>query len=97
MLVRSGEVMKVLGTIQEIACDGKLIVRGEITPPSKAKVVDNRKRSLGRVRRVFGPVDSPYISVEPTGEISLIGLIGKQVYVEGVDDNGKGKRRHRRN
>ena len=89
--------MKVLGTIQEIACDGKMIVRGSITPPPRSKVGDNRKRTLGRVRRVFGPVDTPYVSIDTTGDISLIGMIGKKVYIEGVDDNGKGKRRHRRN
>jgi len=88
--------MKVLGTVQEIACDGRMIVRGDGTPPPRARVVDNRKRPLGRVRRVFGPVSSPYISVETTDEINLMGMIGKQVYFEGVDDNGKGKRRHRR-
>ena len=89
--------MKVLGTIQEIACDGSMIVRGSMAPPNRSKVVDNRKRTLGRVRRVFGPVDTPYISIDTTGDISLIGMIGKKVYIEGVDDNGKGKRRHRRN
>jgi RNA-binding protein len=88
--------MKVLGTVQEISCDGRMIVRGDITPPPRAKVVDNRKNTLGKVRRIFGPVDSPYISVDTTDEISLMGMIGKQVYFEGVDNNGKGKRRHRR-
>jgi rRNA processing protein Gar1 len=92
-----GEEMKVLGTVQEIACDGKMIVRGIIAPPPRSIVVDNRKRTLGRVRRVFGPVDTPYISIDITKENNLIGMIGKKVYIEGVDDNGKGKRRHRRN
>jgi len=96
MRINFGDLMKVLGTVQEIACDGKMIVRGGGTPFPRARVVDNRKRHLGRVRRVFGPVDSPYISVETTDEINLMGMIGKQVYFEGVDDDGEGKRGHRR-
>ena len=91
-----GDEMKVLGTVQEIAYDGKLIVRGAITPRPRARVVDNRKRVLGSVRRVFGPIDSPYISVETTGDHSLMSIIGKQVYVEGVEGHGKGKGRYRR-
>lgn len=89
-------VLRVLGVVQEVAHDGKLIVRGSEAPRGRAEVLDNRKRRLGRVIRVFGPVDSPYISVEPRGDLSLMGMIGKQVYFEGGDEYGKGKGKHRR-
>lgn len=93
--MKIGERMKFLGTVEEIAFDGKLIVRGAFAPRLRAKVVDNRKRTLGHVRRVFGPVDSPYISVEPAGGQSMLAILGKQVYVEGVEEYGKGKGRNR--
>lgn len=51
---------------------------------------------MGQVRRVFGPVDSPYVMIDPTGKNSLLGAVGKQVYVKEVKHNGKGKRRDRR-
>jgi rRNA processing protein Gar1 len=89
--------MKVLGPIEEITYDGNLIVTGTFAPRPGSVVLDNRKKTLGKVRRIFGPVSSPYVSVEPTGDSGLLRMIGKQVYIEGVDDDGKGKRRHRGN
>ena len=88
--------MRFLGTIQEVSFDGKLIVRGAFTPQPHSWVVNNRKRRLGHVKRVFGPVDSPYVVVEPTGKDSLLATLGKQVYIEEVDKYGKGKRGDRR-
>lgn len=87
--------MKVLGSVQEVAFDGKLIVRGSYAPAPRSKVWDNRHRAIGRVLRVFGPVSSPYITVEPSGEQSLLSIVGKQVYVEEVENHGKAKRRDR--
>ena len=60
-------VYEAFGVIQEIGFDGKLIVRG-IFRPVPDRIVDNRNKPLGYIRRVFGPVDSPYIMVEPVDE-----------------------------
>jgi RNA-binding protein len=87
--------MKYLGAVQEVTFNGKLIVRGQFTPKPGSQVFDNRKNRLGRIRRVFGPVDSPYVSIEPTGDPGLLRLMGRPVYVEGVEKDGKGKRRDR--
>jgi RNA-binding protein len=89
-------MMKLLGVIQDITFDGKLVVRGAFAPYPRERVMDNRSKVLGQVRRVFGPVDSPYVMVEPTGKISLLGTVGKQVYIEEVEQYAKGKRRDRR-
>jgi RNA-binding protein len=89
-------MMKLLGVVQDIGFDGKLIVRGSFAPGVRDRVVDNRSKPLGSVRRVFGPVDSPYIMVEPTGRSNLLAAVGKQVYVEEVGHYAKGKRRDRR-
>jgi RNA-binding protein len=89
-------MMKLLGVVQDIGFDGKLIVRGSFAPGFRDRVVDNRSKPLGFVRRVFGPVDSPYIMVEPTGRSNLLAAVGKQVYVEEVGHYAKGKRRDRR-
>jgi RNA-binding protein len=85
--------MRLLGEIQEVAFDGKLIVRGQFAPGSREKVFDNRRRPLGRIVRVFGPVASPYVTVETSGDQSLLSIVGKQVYIEGEEHHGKGGQR----
>ena len=88
--------MKFLGEVQEVTYDGKLIVRGLFAPQPRELVVDNRNKPLGRVIRVFGPVSSPFVSVAVSGDQSLLSAVGKQVYVEGVEDRGKGGKRRDR-
>lgn len=88
--------MKLLGVVQDITFDGRLLVRGTMTPYPRDRVMDNRSKVLGQVRRIFGPVDSPYILIEPSGKSSLLASVGKQVYVEEVEQYAKGKRRDRR-
>jgi rRNA processing protein Gar1 len=87
--------MQFLGNVQEVTVDGKLVIRAAFTPKLRDMVWDNRKRLLGRVVRIFGPVDSPYVTVEPAGDTSLLSIAGKQVYIDGVDDHGSGKQRER--
>jgi len=85
--------MKFLGEVQEVAYDGKLIVKGVFAPQPRDAVLDNRKRPIGRVVRVFGPVAGPYVSVEVPGGQNLLSAVGKQVYIEGVEERGKGSKR----
>jgi rRNA processing protein Gar1 len=87
--------MRFLGNVQEVTVDGKLVVRADFTPKLRDTVFDNRKRPVGRVARIFGPVDSPYVTVEPTGDAGLLSVAGRQVYINGVDDHGKQKGRGR--
>jgi RNA-binding protein len=86
--------IKLLGTVQEIAFDGKYVVRATFAPNIGMNVVDNRKRVIGRVKRVFGPVNTPFVSIEPVDNYRLPDVVGKQVYVEGVDEDAKTKRRN---
>lgn len=92
--VKSYKRIKLLGEIQEIGFDGKYIVRARFAPPHGAYVFDNRKRMVGRIKRVFGPVASPFVSIEPNDEYRLPNTIGRPLYVEEVDENGKTKRRN---
>ena len=85
--------MRLLGNVQDVTSDGKLIVRGTFTPGFRAAAVDNRKRPMGRVSRVFGPVSAPYVTVETAPGVSLLSAIGKQVYIEEVEVDAKAKRR----
>jgi rRNA processing protein Gar1 len=48
---------------------------------------------VGVVRRVFGPVSCPYITVTPIEKSVLVNISGKKVYFERVTQHGKNKRR----
>ena len=85
--------MKLLGVVQDLSHDGKLIVRSRFAPMKGAVVRDNVKARVGRVVRVFGPVRSPYVAVQPEEEMKTIAILGREVYIE-EGDHGKGKRRN---
>lgn len=86
--------MDFLGVIEEITIDGKAIVRGSVTPNNNDPVFDQKMKRIGFVRRVFGPVDSPYVTVNPIDKTALVNAVGKKVYYEGDPQYGKGKRRN---
>lgn len=49
--------------------------------------MDNSMRILGTVKRVFGPIESPYISVKPPKNYRpSLDIVGKDVYIK---DNPK--------
>jgi RNA-binding protein len=73
--------MKKLGTIKDFSYRGDLVVKATFAPAPGAGVLDRRKRNLGRVVRVFGPVRAPYVTVKPTKQPKLH-LLGSGVYVE---------------
>ena len=87
--------MNYLGKIEEITTDGRLIVECEDLPDIGNQVFDNKDRKIGRVGRVFGPVDAPYASIDVDKE-SKRPTIGTELFFKGRDKNGKGKRRNRR-
>jgi rRNA processing protein Gar1 len=79
--------------IQDISHDGKLIVKARFPPNPREIVRDNLKAEIGRVVKVFGPVRSPYVAIEPRRELKTLAVLGKEVYVQQERDDGKGKRR----
>lgn len=85
--------MRLLGVIQDISHDGKLIVKARFAPNPREIVRDNLKAEIGRVVKVFGPVRSPYVAIEPRRELKTLAVLGKEVYVQQERDDGKGKRR----
>ena len=85
--------MRLLGVVQDISHDGKLIVKARFAPNLKELVRDNLKGEIGRVSKIFGPVRSPYVAIEPRKEQKTLAVLGKEVYVQQERENGKGKRR----
>jgi RNA-binding protein len=86
--------LRLLGVVQDISHDGKLIVKARFAPRIREVVRDNLKSEVGRVSKVFGPVRAPYVAIEPRKELKTLAVLGKEVYVQQERENGKGKRRN---
>ncbi len=70
-----------MGIVHDLSYRGHILVKASFAPSEGQEVRDARRRPLGRVKRVFGPVKAPYVTIEPREEPSL-GLIGSDVCVE---------------
>jgi len=86
--------MDILGVVEEVTHDGNIIVRGTVTPEYGNIVYDSKKNKIGSVKRIFGPVDGPYVSVTPVDKTVLVSISGKNVYFERGTQHGKNKRRN---
>jgi len=86
--------MDFLGVVEEVTSDGRMIVIGETAPEIGDSVFDTKKKHIGSVKRIFGPVDKPYVSVVPADKAVLKDISGKKVYFEGATRYGKNKRRN---
>ncbi|MEE9152134.1 MAG: H/ACA RNA-protein complex protein Gar1 [Thermoplasmata archaeon] len=74
--------MYCLGKVKGLGYNGRLIVKGKFAPKLELEVVDNTKKVLGKIARVFGPVDSPYILIKlPKNRRPSLNIVGKSVYV----------------
>ena len=80
--------MRVLGRVENIAYDGSVLVRAAFAPPRGAIVVDRRRRPVGRVVKVFGPVKEPFATVLPEGK-PAVALIGSEVFIEEASGNAR--------
>ncbi len=76
--------MRKLGIILHISSHGYIILRAALFPKIDSLVLTKRMKKIGKVHDVFGPVNSPYISVKPSKKIAhadLMKLIGENVYI----------------
>lgn len=85
--------MEKLGIIEEITCDGRIIVRCS-NLPEIGDAVFFRNERIGSVGRIFGPVDEPYVSVSPVGKARADK--GGMTFFTGRKRDAKDKRRNRR-
>ena len=74
--------MYCLGKVRGLGYNGKLLVKGRFAPRLELEVLDKKMRIIGKVSRVFGPVDSPYVSIKsPINHKPSLDMVGKEVYV----------------
>ena len=86
--------MDVLGIVEDVSNEGLIIVRSDDVPEYGNKVYDAKRNMIGTVKRVFGPVDRPYVTVTPYDRTVLMNISGKKVYFERGAQHGKNKRRN---
>ena len=82
-----------LGIVENVTNGGNIILRAEITPEINSSVYDEKEHKIGTIKRVFGPVSSPYVSVSLSEKVKAETLLTKKIYMKGDKNHGKKQRR----
>jgi RNA-binding protein len=73
-----------LGQILHTARSGRIIVKISIAASGKKvnglSVIDMNGRQIGKIQEIFGPVSSPYASIQPVRE-KLASIAGATVFI----------------
>jgi len=85
--------LRLLGRVKNVSHEGKLIVKADFAPAENALVVDGRKRKIGKVIKIFGPVRAPYVAIRPMRGQRALTIIGQELYIPPEGEHGKAKRR----
>ena len=87
-------VLDCLGRVESVSGEGRFVVRSTSAPEINETVYDSKGRKMGTVKRIFGPVDGPFVTVAADDPTALADIVGEQVYHKGESRNAKGKRKH---
>jgi RNA-binding protein len=76
--------MNELGEVLHMAKSGRLIVKMSAATSEKKvigmPVIDSTGKQIGKIQEIFGPIVSPYASIQPSRE-KLIRIIGTKVFI----------------
>ena len=72
--------MRLLGRVLHMGTKGP-ILKTQITPKLGQPVFNSKKKRVGNVYELFGPVNSPYVIIKPASGISPQKLIGMSLYI----------------
>ena len=86
--------MDCLGDVETVSGEGRFVVKAVAAPEINETVFDSDGKRLGTVKRIFGPVEGPYVTVSADDGVMLTDIIGMKVYHKGEIKNAKGKRKH---
>lgn len=86
--------MNYLGMVETVSGEGRFVVKAVCTPDTNENVFMKDGTKIGTVKRIFGPVDGPYVTITCTNGAAADGMVGKEVYLKGEAKHGKDKRRH---
>lgn len=85
--------MKCFGTVFGTSSDGNTVISCTETPNIGDDVYDGGRKRVGRIKRIFGPVDAPYAVMSTEGRRVPA---GSKLFIDGGPSNGKAKRRNGR-
>lgn len=83
--------MKEIGEILHTFHGNKVIARVKITPKLGLTVFDIRRKPIGQIVDIFGPVKSPYIEIEVKDQ-NPEKLVNSPIYISPRDKGMRGKR-----
>ena len=86
--------MDCLGCVETVSGEGRFVVKAVTVPEVKDVIYDSEGKRLGTVKRIFGPIEGPYVTVSTDEGSVSADMVGKKVYTKGENRNAKGKRRH---
>ena len=87
-------VLECLGYVETVSGEGRFVVRAETVPEINETVFDEKGKRMGTVKRVFGPVEGPYVTVSAENGMDLTDITGMKIYHKGEVKNAKGNRKH---
>ncbi len=72
--------MKQLGKVLHLSNSRKLILRTKVKVKPGIKVLNAKRKQVGLILDIFGPVRNPYISIKPS-IINPDYYIGRNLYI----------------
>jgi len=89
-----------MGKVVNFSPSGSIVVKGAFAPRMGSIAVDKRSTPVGKVVRITGPVDGPYLIMKPVGDYpgGLMRMLGHPVYLgqeskKRVREGGRGPRK----
>ena len=87
-------VLDCLGCVETVSGEGRFVVKAAAVPEMNETIYDSEGKKLGNVKRIFGPIEEPYVTVSTDRDAVPTDIVGKKVYYKGEIKNAKGKRKH---
>lgn len=74
--------MRVLGKPSHISSQKHIIVRSKFSPSIGSRVLDESNSIVGEIIDVFGPVETPFVSIKPVKGASPSEIIKKTLFIK---------------
>ena len=87
-------VLECLGYVETVSGEGRFVVKADAVPEINETVFDDKGKRMGTVKRVFGPVEGPYVTVNADDGVDMTDITGMKIYHKGEVKNAKGNRKH---
>lgn len=85
--------MRRLGKVLHLTRRG-LVVKADQPAKIGKAVYNGKKKKIGEISDIFGPIRGPYLAIKPSGldQAELSSLVGKDLYIMGERRGGSRKK-----